>query len=53
MGCRACCYQIYRLFSEKEPALSYNHREALLADELLCSFVAWLASKPPGFMPRP
>jgi hypothetical protein len=51
--CRACHNQIHRLFSEKQLALSYNHREALLADERLRSFVVWLASKPPGFMPRP
>jgi len=51
--CRACHNQIHRLFSEKELALTYNHREALLSDERLRSFVAWLASKPAGFMPRP
>jgi hypothetical protein len=50
--CRACHNQIHRLFSEKELALTYNSREALLSDERLQTFVAWLASKPPGFTPR-
>ena len=50
--CRACHNQIHRLFSEKELALTYNNREALLADERLRTFVAWLASKPAGFTPR-
>jgi len=50
--CRACHNQIHRLFSEKELALTYNSREALLGDERLRTFVDWLASKPPGFMPR-
>lgn len=50
--CRACHNQIHRLFSEKELALTYNSREALLSDERLRTFVDWLASKPPGFMPR-
>ncbi|MBH3339379.1 hypothetical protein I5L51_09700 [Pseudomonas mendocina] len=50
--CRACHNQIHRLFSEKELALTYNSREALLADERLRTFVEWLASKPPGFTPR-
>lgn len=50
--CRACHNQIHRLFSEKELALTYNSREMLLSDERLQAFVEWLASKPPGFMPR-
>ncbi len=50
--CRACHNQIHRLFSEKELALTYNSREALLGDERLRTFVAWLASKPAGFTPR-
>ena len=33
--CRACHNQIHRLFSEKELALTYNSREALLSDERL------------------
>lgn len=50
--CRPCHNQIHRLFSEKELALSYNSREALLADSRLRSFVDWLATKPAGFVPR-
>lgn len=50
--CRACHNQIHRLFTEKELALTYNSREALLADPRLLTFVEWLASKPPGFTPR-
>lgn len=51
--CRPCHNQIHRLFSEKELALIYNSREALLADERLRTFVEWLACKPAGFTPRP
>ena len=50
--CRACHNQIHRLFSEKELALTYNNRDSLLSDERLATFVQWLASKPPGFMPK-
>lgn len=50
--CRACHNQIHRLFSEKELALTFNTREALLSDERLRTFVEWLSRKPPGFMPR-
>lgn len=50
--CRACHNQIHRLFTEKELALTYNSRDALLADERLRTFVEWLASKPAGFTPR-
>lgn len=50
--CRACHNQIHRLFSEKDLALTYNSRDALLGDERLRTFVEWLATKPPGFSPR-
>lgn len=50
--CRPCHNQIHRLFSEKELALIYNSREALLGDSRLRTFVDWLATKPPGFVPR-
>ncbi len=50
--CRACHNQIHRLFSEKELALTYNSREALLSDERMRTFVEWLARKPPGFVPK-
>ncbi|GAB6386903.1 hypothetical protein [Stutzerimonas marianensis] len=50
--CRACHDQIHRLFTEKELALGYHTREALMADPRLRSFVEWLATKPAGFTPR-
>jgi hypothetical protein len=50
--CRPCHNQIHRLFSEKELALTYNNREALLADPRLRTFVDWLATKPAGFAPK-
>jgi hypothetical protein len=50
--CRACHNQIHRLFSEKQLALIYNNRDSLLGNEQLRSFVEWLASKPPGFVPK-
>jgi len=50
--CCPCHNQIHRLFSEKELALIYNSREALLADSRLCTFVEWLAAKPAGFVPK-
>lgn len=50
--CRPCHNQIHRLFSEKELALTYNSRDALMADERLRTFVDWLAGKPAGFEPR-
>ncbi|MCQ2029661.1 hypothetical protein [Stutzerimonas zhaodongensis] len=50
--CRPCHNQIHRLFSEKELALDFNSRDALLADERLRTFVDWLSTKPGGFVPR-
>lgn len=50
--CRPCHDEIHRLFSEKELALKYNSREALLTDSRLRAFVDWLAAKPAGFVPR-
>ena len=50
--CRPCHNQIHRLFSEKELALSFNTRDALLADPRLRTFVDWLSTKPAGFVPR-
>ncbi|WP_462379303.1 hypothetical protein [Pseudomonas sp. Marseille-QA0892] len=50
--CRPCHDAIHRRFSEKELALSFNSREALLADERLRAFVEWLAAKPAGFVPK-
>lgn len=50
--CRPCHNQIHRLFSEKELALTFNSREALLTDARLQMFVEWLSTKPAGFVPR-
>ncbi|MGH8353837.1 MAG: hypothetical protein ACRERY_09960, partial [Pseudomonas sp.] len=50
--CRPCHNHIHATFSERELALSYNSREALLADERIRAFGAWLAGKPAGFMPK-
>lgn len=50
--CRPCHNQIHRLFSEKELALNYSSRDALLADPRLKTFVDWLSGKPAGFTPR-
>ncbi|WP_165670749.1 hypothetical protein [Metapseudomonas otitidis] len=50
--CRPCHNQIHRLFTEKELALTYNTREALMTHADLRTFVDWLATKPPGFSPR-
>ena len=50
--CRPCHNQIHKLFSEKELALTYNSRDALLADSRLRQFVDWLSTKPSGFVPR-
>ena len=50
--CRPCHNQIHRLFTEKELALSFNSRDALLADPRLRTFVDWLSAKPAGFVPR-
>ncbi|MDH4565690.1 hypothetical protein E8E95_03265 [Pseudomonas sp. BN414] len=50
--CRPCHNQIHRLFSEKELALTFNSREALLGEERMRTFVDWLAGKPAGFNPR-
>jgi hypothetical protein len=50
--CRPCHDKIHLLFSEKELALTYNSREALLLDERLRAFVEWLARKPAGLNPK-
>ena len=50
--CRPCHDEIHRVFSEKELALAYNTRDALLGDARIRAFVDWLASKPAGFVPR-
>ncbi|WP_263146475.1 HNH endonuclease [Pseudomonas sp. RIT-PI-AD] len=50
--CRACHNHIHATFGERELALTYNSRDALMADERIRGFVEWLAGKPPGFKPK-
>ena len=50
--CRPCHNQIHLLFTEKELALTFNNRDALLSDARLRIFVEWLSTKPAGFVPR-
>jgi len=50
--CRPCHDQIHKVLSEKELALLYNTREALLAHPRIQTFVQWLSRKPAGFVPR-
>jgi hypothetical protein len=50
--CRACHNHLHKTFSEKELALTYNNREAILGDPRMRQFVDWLSRKPAGFMPR-
>jgi formate-dependent nitrite reductase cytochrome c552 subunit len=50
--CRPCHNTIHRLFEEKQLALTFNTREALMSDERLRTFVDWLSRKPDGFVPK-
>lgn len=50
--CRPCHSHIHKTFSEKELALTYHSREALLGDERIRAFVDWLSGKPAGFVPK-
>lgn len=50
--CRPCHKQIHAVLEEKELAERYHHREALLAHPEIAKFVAWIADKPPGFVPQ-
>lgn len=49
--CRACHKQIHALIDEKALAERFNTREALLNHPELARFVAWVRTKPPGFVP--
>ena len=46
---RICHRQIHALFSETELARRYNTVEALLGNEAMQKFVAWIKIKPDGF----
>lgn len=50
--CRPCHRYIHKVFSEKELALVYNSRAALLDDPRIREFVTWLARRPAGFVPK-
>lgn len=50
--CRPCHKQIHVLFAETELAERYRTREALLSHPEMAKFVAWIADKPPGLVPR-
>ncbi|TRX75988.1 hypothetical protein [Pseudomonas mangiferae] len=50
--CRPCHSHLHATFGERELALTYNSRDALLADERIRSFVDWLSAKPAGFRPK-
>lgn len=47
---RICHRQIHALFSEAELAQRYSTAEALLENEAIQKFVAWVKKKPPEFI---
>lgn len=49
---RICHRQIHALFTETELARAYASVEALLAHPEMARFVAWVRTKPPGFIER-
>lgn len=49
---RICHRQVHALLSETELARDYPSIEALLAHPEIARFVAWVRTKPPGFMER-
>ncbi len=49
--CKPCHKQIHALFSEKELADFYHSRERLADHPDMRRFIAWIARKPPGFLP--
>lgn len=46
---RICHRKIHSLFSEKALAQTYNTPKALLTDEEMVRFVAWVSTKPPEY----
>lgn len=52
MICKPCHKQIHATLAEKELALEFNTREALLAQADIARFVDWISSKPPGTIVR-
>lgn len=49
---RICHRQIHALFSEAELARRYNSVEALIEHEEVRKFVAWVKTRPDGFIER-
>ena len=49
---RICHRQLHALFSETELARDYTSIPALRAHPEVARFVAWVRTKPPGFMER-
>ena len=49
---RICHRQIHALFSETELARQFNTPDALLAHTAIQSFVAWVKTRPEGFVER-
>jgi len=49
MVCRLCHKMIHNFFTEKELARAYNTVEALMADEDVGRFVAWVKKQKPSF----
>ena len=50
--CSACHHHIHLVLSEKELALQFNTREALLGHPEIRQFVRWIGKRPAGFKPR-
>lgn len=49
---RICHRQLHALFSETELARGYASAEALKAHPAMAKFIAWVRTKPPGFLER-
>lgn len=50
--CTACHHHVHLVLSEKELALEFNTREALLGHPDIRRFVRWIGARPAGFKPR-
>jgi predicted RNA-binding protein len=50
--CRPCHSHIHTVLSEKELAMHFNTRTALLQHPDILRFVEWIRKRPTGFKPR-
>ena len=50
--CRPCHSHIHTVLSEKELAVTYNNRAALLQHPDIQRFVEWIRKRPGGFKPQ-